>query len=139
MTKKDPYFDERVAHAVRFAAKNGQAVVFGRDGSVRLDPPEPPLPPFRPDYTGWVYVVQVRGFDLVKIGYSKSPEQRLRELQAGSGMGDGLELLLSFPGDRRLESDLHRRFADDRLFGEWFGLSDNIAEWICDAERERAA
>ena len=128
--KKDPHAEERLQHAIRHAFPNGQGVVIERDGSIRLEPPEPALPAFRPDYGGYVYLIKVRGFALAKIGYSTDPERRLAELGAGSGMGNGLELLVYFPGDGYLERELHAKFAADRLFGEWFQFSDEIREWL---------
>lgn len=79
---------------------------------------------------GYVYVIGVRGFDLAKIGYSHRPEERLAALEAGSGMAGGLELLIRYRARRSVEGQLHRQFADQRLFGEWFRLSGPLEEWI---------
>jgi hypothetical protein len=70
-----------------------------------------------------VYVVGIRGFNLVKIGFSRNVPRRLRELSSGSGMADGLVELFRMPGDTRLERDLHKRFAAQRLFGDWVAAS----------------
>lgn len=79
---------------------------------------------------GFVYAIRVRGFDLVKIGYSTSPLRRFVQLEAGSGMVGGLDLLMRVPGTRRLERRLHERFSSQRLFGEWFQLSGPVFEWL---------
>lgn len=48
----------------------------------------------------------------IKIGYSRNPYQRVRALNAR---------LISFvPGDKRLEAEYHRQFADAALGHEWF-------------------
>lgn len=79
---------------------------------------------------GFVYAIRVRGFDLVKIGYSTAPTRRFVQLEAGSGMVGGLDLILRVPGSRRLERRLHDRFAAQRLFGEWFQLSGPVSDWL---------
>ncbi len=87
---------------------------------------------------GFVYAIQVRGFDLVKIGFAASPSKRLIDLESGSGMQGGLVLLTSFPGDDALERLLHKHFAEQRLFGEWFRLSGAISLWLADLATEGA-
>lgn len=79
---------------------------------------------------GFVYAIRVRGFDLVKIGYSTVPTRRFIQLENGSGMAGGLEMLARFHGGRTLERQLHDRFGDQRLFGEWFRLSGPVSDWI---------
>lgn len=77
-----------------------------------------------------VYAVQVLGYDLVKIGYSRNPDRRIADLRNGSGMCGGLEMLMRIPGRPALEGQLHRRFAQQHLFGEWFTLCGPVADWI---------
>lgn len=79
---------------------------------------------------GYVYAIRVIGFDLVKIGYSNAPKRRLVELESGSGMTGGLDMILSFPAKPAVERQLHARFADQRLFGEWFRLGGPIEQWL---------
>lgn len=80
---------------------------------------------------GQVYVIGLAGFDLVKIGYTRmAPEKRLRQLENGAGLTGGLELLATVPGNPPHERKLHRRFAKQRLFGEWFRLSGPVADWL---------
>lgn len=78
----------------------------------------------------YIYAIQVRGFDLVKIGYSDNPVRRLDDLTKGSGMTGGLEMLFQFRARRVLERQIHKQFEDQRLFGEWFRLSGPVAEWL---------
>ena len=68
---------------------------------------------------------------MVKFGFSKNPERRVRSLQTGSS--EELVLLESIPvpGDRVREYErlLHREFAHLRTRGEWFRITpeDGVA------------
>jgi len=66
---------------------------------------------------GEVYFVRAETGQ-IKIGFSLAAWSRLEALQTGSPVR--LQLLTTTPGDQALEHDLHRRFADARLHGEWF-------------------
>ena len=54
----------------------------------------------------------------VKIGFSRSPLQRLAELQTGCPIL--LRLMFTIFGDETTESNLHRRFSEYAVRGEWF-------------------
>lgn len=79
--------------------------------------------------SGFLYAIRVRGFDLVKVGYSTDPARRLKELADGAQMGGGLELIGHVPGTQQHERNLHRQFARHRAFGEWFRLEGAVREW----------
>lgn len=70
-----------------------------------------------------VYLITTAGY--VKIGVAKNPVGRMNDMQVGCPT----ELLLwglIKPGRRSarsLEFDLHRRFAEQRVRGEWFLFS----------------
>ncbi len=64
----------------------------------------------------------------VKIGYSKAPDQRLQRLQQNSPVSLSLEAYAE--GNRSVESALHRRFKSQRLHGEWFDLSSELASLV---------
>lgn len=81
-------------------------------------------------HSGYVYAVRVIGYDLVKIGYSLEPKRRLIDLENGSGMKGGLDMILSFPAKPTVERALHAKFKAERLFGEWFRLSGPVADWL---------
>lgn len=62
--------------------------------------------------------------DLFKIGWtSGAPEERLKALRTGTPYP--LSLLDSTVGGPRYEAELHRRYADVRVHGEWFALTAN--------------
>ena len=71
---------------------------------------------FRRHQHGFVYVVQAG--DAIKIGFSADPERRIKNLQTSHQ--ETLETLLIFPGSVGLEKQLHRRYAQYRIRGEWF-------------------
>lgn len=76
---------------------------------------------------GTIYVV---GFALyVKIGFTTGPlEYRLPALQVGCP--ERIEVLATHVGKIELERSLHRRFASQRSYGEWFRRVGKLAEWI---------
>lgn len=76
---------------------------------------------------GYVYVGGTgEPGDPVKIGWSASPEKRIEQLQTASA--HTLRVLDKHPGPRGLERFLHCRFAAERVRGEWFRLSDPVAQ-----------
>jgi hypothetical protein len=72
----------------------------------------------------------------VKIGYTagaacaEAAGVRLRELQCGTWRE--LAVLAVCEGTARDERELHRRFADARLRGEWFRRTDELSRFICE-------
>ncbi|MBB3889470.1 hypothetical protein GGQ61_000167 [Phenylobacterium haematophilum] len=87
-----------------------------------------------------VYFVQAQELRLIKIGVCDRPERRLREL--ANGCPDELTVLgLQYCDDfGRLEEDLHAKFAEDRVRGEWFLPSDRLRRHIqAHARKDRAA
>jgi len=71
------------------------------------------------------YVYFVRTGDLIKIGYSTQPYQRLRAYPPNA------EVLGVFPGTKKLEADLHGRFRFALRKGrEWFRVADEILEYV---------
>ena len=80
------------------------------------------LPGLEPEPTGFVYLLR-RG-DQVKIGYSKTPQRRARDL--------GMPLLGIIPGNRDDERRLHERFASSRIVGEYYFATADIIQFIID-------
>jgi hypothetical protein len=69
-----------------------------------------------------VYLINQHGTNNFKIGLSKDPEKRLKELQTANG--DSLDLIHTFNTRYafKLESALHRVYASKKTIGEWFQL-----------------
>ena len=79
--------------------------------------------------SGGCFVYGILSGDQVKIGISREPKRRIRDLQTAHG--SPLELLWSVQAATRLkakniEARLHKHFAPARLKGEWFSAA--IAE-----------
>ena len=65
----------------------------------------------------------------VKIGYSGTDEgvnRRLSALQTGNPAN--LSLYSTEHGDEDRERQLHKRFKDSRIRGEWFNLTQDIRD-----------
>jgi hypothetical protein len=73
-----------------------------------------------------VYFIQ--SGDRVKIGISSEPKARLKSLETSNHAE--LKLLATIPGGRRKEIELHGRFADFHVKGEWFEFSTPIKKFI---------
>jgi hypothetical protein len=71
-----------------------------------------------------VYFVSARELDLIKIGYAFNPVSRFRSLRTMCPVD--LTLEGAIPGDFAKERELHRKFAEARVRGEWFRLCPNL-------------
>jgi hypothetical protein len=69
-----------------------------------------------------VYFAQRRRGGLIKIGWSRSVQYRLRVLKA--------KLLGNIPGGRSAEKAVHKEFAHLRARGEWYRPADELMEYI---------
>lgn len=78
----------------------------------------------------WCYIYFARSGEVVKIGRSVDPPQRLRELQT-THPGE-LVLLAAVGGHVALEGALHERFNHlrTRANGEWFRLEPDLTAFI---------
>jgi hypothetical protein len=65
---------------------------------------------------------------LIKIGYSHYPDVRLSQLQQQNRCK--IVLLAKVTGARKKESELHKKFAIDRIEGEWFKESPELMQEI---------
>jgi hypothetical protein len=78
-----------------------------------------------------VYFIESVELCRIKIGYSSChPQHRLSCMITGSA--DELRLLGWVPGSRLLEKRLHDRFAQQRVRGEWFTISDDLRAYIAE-------
>ena len=71
-----------------------------------------------------IYLIANREEDFCKIGFSLSPDARLLQLQTGNPYP--LELVAVIEGTIIEEKELHKKFADFKLEGEWFTFSPEI-------------
>ncbi len=79
-----------------------------------------------------IYFIQDDSILNIKIGHTAANDagERLRALQTGSP--SGLVLLYSMPGGPDLEKQLHQRFAEARVQGEWFRPVPYLIRFILD-------
>lgn len=77
-----------------------------------------------------VYFIWDSKTNEVKIGCSKNPYSRRKELQRGNA-GE-LFIVALMPGDRAVESEYHGRFAEHRVRGEWFRLEGSLKDYIAE-------
>lgn len=68
---------------------------------------------------GRVYVLECGGY--YKIGFSKNPLERVRQLQTGCPFR--LHLVGTVTAPQTAEFALHNKYADKRMHGEWFQLT----------------
>ena len=71
--------------------------------------------------TGFVYFLQPKFNEEgpVKVGYSIDPICRVQQIN-NRLKESPLALVAVFPGTREQERELHKRWAEHRLIGEWF-------------------
>jgi hypothetical protein len=74
-----------------------------------------------------IYFILNSKNNTVKIGKTDNLQKRLSQLQTGSD--SCLVVILTLPGDVEEEKELHLRFSDHRLNGEWFTFSDEIKQY----------
>ena len=84
-----------------------------------------------------VYFYELVGQGLVKIGTSRRPETRVKQFKSGAGClfpadcdpSTG-QLIGHVAGDMEIERALQQRFRRLRVAGEWFRLTDELANHI---------
>lgn len=88
----------------------------------------------RPPQPSGVYVA--KSGDFFKIGRSGNIPRRLRVLQTAAP--HPVTLVASWTGINgvRVERELHARFADRRVTGEWFALMPDDLIWIAEYQPE---
>jgi len=79
---------------------------------------------------GYVYLVQCG--DRFKIGMSKDPTKRIKQLASSAAISAPLELICTIKTEdaKQLEAALHDRFSDNRVYHEWFTLSPQDVQSI---------
>jgi hypothetical protein len=79
-----------------------------------------------------VYFIQAEDGGPIKIGLAGDPTKRLSELQRTSPQR--LRILATEPGSASHERELHERFAEHRLHGEWFAPCPELLALIDSSE-----
>lgn len=75
-----------------------------------------------------IYFIRDRRDSRIKIGLSRDPWQRMRELAVTAP--DSLELLAVMDGNRDTEAGLHSLFKHLRTAGEWFQPEPDLLRFI---------
>jgi hypothetical protein len=75
----------------------------------------------------WVYFI-ADGAGHVKIGYTVDVASRLNSLQTSTAFE--LRVLAVLKGGAETERQLHERFAEHRVRGEWFRLVPEILDYV---------
>jgi len=81
-----------------------------------------------------LYIIQSDKSGAIKIGRSKNPQKRLKQLQTGSPFK--LRILLILEGKGSIEKQLHHRLDEYKqdCKGEWFDFNStgSLPDWIYD-------
>ncbi|HEY1361786.1 MAG TPA: GIY-YIG nuclease family protein [Xanthobacteraceae bacterium] len=75
------------------------------------------------------------GSGVVKIGYSRNVDKRMKVLATGSPRP--LQVLLTIPGTRSDEGAFHEMFKAEHMHGEWFRLPGRIERFIASGGGEQ--
>lgn len=75
---------------------------------------------------------------IVKIGVSKNPSDRLKELQTGNHNKLTLIKIIECDNYRKLESEMHKFYKQNNKIGEWFEFSVNEFSLCMDKAQELA-
>lgn len=82
------------------------------------------------NYPGWIYLLRGEN-GLYKIGMTKrTPDQRLAEFSPKLPFDSLLVDTIESQDAVRLELEIHERFADKRVRGEWFALNQEDLNWF---------
>lgn len=79
-------------------------------------------------YKGYVYFIADKAMQTVKIGYSKNPWARVKDLQ--TGRATKLSVVATVKTTDSSESTVHKLFEEERQSGEWFTSSPRIQSLI---------
>jgi hypothetical protein len=114
----------RTGYAQHEHAQAEAAIQEYANGTYRPERPKGPTRTYKVEPRKGVYVV---GFGpYVKIGITSNLDVRLSALQTP----EPVSVFALLPGWVREERELHIRFAEYRLQGEWFLRKGALADWI---------
>lgn len=76
------------------------------------------------DDTGLIYLIGNLESKYVKIGFSKNPKERIKELQTGCPFK--LSVIATFQGNLFTEKALHLKYNKYNSYGEWFKIEGEL-------------
>lgn len=78
----------------------------------------------------YVYLAKQESDNVYKIGCSKDPQKRVKQLQTGSS--DKIELVSKFRSKyaHKVEKTLHRLHNTENVSGEWFRMDMNANDFL---------
>lgn len=79
------------------------------------------------DFVGRVYFISAKEGGPFKVGWSKEPRRRLKELQTAHHQE--LRIYGCIPGQPELEGQIHNEIAGAHIRGEWFER-EAVLKWI---------
>lgn len=96
-------------------------------GARRRAKPQPRPP--RPKVAGWVYILN-SSVGYYKIGRARILDARITQLQIQLPFKVTLEHAIESDDHEWAEQTIHERFADRRMNGEWFALTEADIAWL---------
>lgn len=88
-------------------------------------------------YNNWLYFICSEQFDgKVKIGRSINPQKRLKQLQTGNPNKLMIYKLVGFDDEINMESITHKYFKDVNIINEWFEISKECIDIVCNELNE---
>jgi Meiotically up-regulated gene 113 len=84
----------------------------------------PPIP-----QTVWTYFIFDPATNCIKIGRSKNPHERLKNLQTANSTS--LRIFSMIPSKQMSEKEAHSKFGKYRIDGEWFEFVGELKKFLC--------
>jgi len=79
---------------------------------------------------GWVYFILGEDTGRCKIGHARDVERRLRGFQTGSSEELTIYGVIPAVNPFAMEKAIHKRFAELRIRGEWFTITDELIGFV---------
>ena len=80
------------------------------------------------NHGGNVYFLQSKETGLIKVGFSKQPKTRTKNIMVAHH--DDAEVIGFIPGSSKTERSIHKSFSKDHKRGEWFFPSPELVGFI---------
>jgi hypothetical protein len=127
-------YSENSAHSIGWENLNKPYIKQEIDKRFRIaDVQSSPLPTkVKRTNSTILYLIRDVHFGRTKIGIASNPARRLADLQIGSPVELYIYAYFEVEKAQTHESHLHKRYNHKNLHGEWFDLSDQDLQTICD-------